>query len=630
MARTRWKLLALLAVVPLTVAAILVVKYGSAVLRRQVTTGSEATRTRPTLVVEATYAGASAQVVADTIAAPIEQQLNGIEKVEYLRSVCSNDGSYRLWIVLAADTDVEAARIQAETRLKLAEPLLPEEVRRVGVSLRAESSCPLLFVALTSPDQTRDVLFLGYFATRNLKDDLARLNGVAHVMCVGRHEYTVSIRLDADKLAACNVTLADVHAAIQPELAKRTSQPAMLSFARRDNIRIPDKAAAPLSELEQLGDMVVKADAAGRVVRVRDVGIVELGADIQSAASSNGRPAVVLAITPLPFALEGELRARVIGTLDHLRPTLPAGLDATVAVDLARDAPTPMDYLLLDVDLPFGTSPHRAADILSKSEALLRKIECVQMTLALSEHPLDRGRYPAAILVGVVHSTETAEHERHLREILFGMDAMPSARFRVRDLTGSQRMIDARFSIDLAVHGPELDGVTRLTDELVGRLSRDGQLTDIWTDLRSQPQAQVLLDVDRAKAKSLGVAVDEVIRATQTLVGRGNISDVNDAKGTLQIHVDALSSVRLEELRAFRVRNQAGALVPLATIVTMRDVSAPIVVHRINGQPMQPLTANLAPGASRAAARASCIAHFNAARSQLQLSPEYELRWLGD
>src|SRR5436189_354846 len=173
--------------------------------------------TPPTVEVSAIYPGANAQVVADTVAAPVEQQVNGVEGMLYMSSQCTNDGNYTLTVTFQNGVDLNMAQVLVQNRVNLAQPILPDLVKRRGVTVKKKSPSVLMIVNLYSPDQSRDNLYLSNYATIQLKEQLARLKGVGDITYLGQRDYSMRLWLDPDKMASRSLTASDVVAAIEPQ-----------------------------------------------------------------------------------------------------------------------------------------------------------------------------------------------------------------------------------------------------------------------------------------------------------------------------------------------------------------------------------------------------------------------------
>src|SRR5882672_6568298 len=176
--------------------------------------------TPPTVEVSAVYPGANAQVVADTVAAPIEQQVNGVEKMLYMSSQCTNDGSYSLTVTFQNGVDLNMAQVLVQNRVALAQPILPDLVKRRGVTVKKKSPSVLMIVNLYSPDGSRKNLYLSNYATIQLKDELSRLDGVGDVTYLGQRDYSMRVWLDPKKMQSRSLTASDVITAIQQQNAQ--------------------------------------------------------------------------------------------------------------------------------------------------------------------------------------------------------------------------------------------------------------------------------------------------------------------------------------------------------------------------------------------------------------------------
>ncbi len=256
----------------------------------------------PTIVVRASYPGAPPEVLAETVATPIEQEVNGVEDMLYMSSQSTTDGQMVLTITFRLGTDLDKAQVLVQNRVAIAEPRLPEDVRRVGVTTIKSSPDLLMVVHLLSPSKRYDQLYIGNYALIQVRDVLARLDGVGDVNLFGLREYSMRAWLDPDKLAARSITTSDVVAALREQNIQVASgvigqppAPAGTSF------QLPVVTLGRLLDADQFGAVVIKTGVDGRITRVRDVARVELGARDYSVNSYlNGEPAVAMAVAQRP------------------------------------------------------------------------------------------------------------------------------------------------------------------------------------------------------------------------------------------------------------------------------------------------------------------------------------------
>jgi multidrug efflux pump subunit AcrB len=289
----------------------------------------------PTVEVSASYPGANAQVVADTVAAPIEQQVNGVENMLYMSSQCTNDGTYTLTITFQNGTDLNIAQVLVQNRVNLATPILPDLVKRRGVTVKKKSPNVLMIVNLSSPDSSRDNLYLSNYATIQLKDELSRLAGVGDISYLGQRDYSMRIWLDPQKLASRNLTCADVSQAIEQQntqvAAGQLGQP---PTDRGQVFQFTMSTMGRLTDDEQFRDLLLKTDNQGRLVRLGDVAVVQLGAQSYDQASTlDGRPTVALSIYQLPGSNALEVARQVRSKMEELKTRFPEGVDYTIVYD---------------------------------------------------------------------------------------------------------------------------------------------------------------------------------------------------------------------------------------------------------------------------------------------------------
>ena len=292
----------------------------------------------PTVVVSAAYPGANAKVVADTVAAPIEQQVNGVENMMYMTSTSSSDGTYALTITFEIGTNLDDAQVLVQNRVAIAQPSLPEEVRRQGLSVKKQSSNIIMAVTLTSPSKKFDGLFLSNYATLRLRDELSRVDGVGEVLVRGVGAYAMRIWLDPDKLASRQLTTQDVTAALARQnvqvAAGQVGQPPSPDGQR---FQMTVTTLGRLSDPNQFEGIVIKASASGQMVYLRDVARVELGAqNYDSYASRNGMDSANMLVYQLPGSNAIDVARSVRVAMEKIKPTLPEGLEYSIPFDTTK------------------------------------------------------------------------------------------------------------------------------------------------------------------------------------------------------------------------------------------------------------------------------------------------------
>jgi HAE1 family hydrophobic/amphiphilic exporter-1 len=289
----------------------------------------------PTISVTTRYPGASARNVVDTVALPIEQQVNGVDGMIYMQSFSASDGSYSLTVTFKIGMDINFAQVLVQNRVSSALASLPQAVQAQGVTVQQKSTAILMFVTLTSPDSTYDSLYLANYATINLKDQLSRLPGVGNVNIFGAGQYSMRVWLDPNKLQARSLTTQDVIDALkgqnQPVAAGQLGMP---PSPDTQPFQYTLDIAGRLDQVAQFEDIVVKTAQDGQMTHLRDVARVELGAQTYSQVFTlNGKPAAGIGIYQTleanALTVAGEVRAR----METVSKTFPPGLTYTVPFD---------------------------------------------------------------------------------------------------------------------------------------------------------------------------------------------------------------------------------------------------------------------------------------------------------
>ncbi len=297
--------------------------------------------TPPTIRVTATYPGANSQVVADTVAAPIEQQVNGVENMLYMSSQSSNDGSYTLDVTFELGTDINIAQVLVQNRVAIAQPQLPDLVKATGVVVRKRSPDILLVVNLYSEDNPAtgrpyyDQLYLSNYATINLQDALARLDGVGDIFSFGGQDYSMRVWLDPDKLASRNLAAGDVIRVLREQnvqvAAGQVGQPPV---PRGQDFQYTLSTLGRLIEADQFAGIILNTGKEGEVTYLRDVARAELGAKSQDQSLTlDGRPSVGLAVFQLPGSNALDVADRVKARMRELARRFPPGLKYAIAYD---------------------------------------------------------------------------------------------------------------------------------------------------------------------------------------------------------------------------------------------------------------------------------------------------------
>ncbi|MBI3821938.1 MAG: efflux RND transporter permease subunit [Planctomycetes bacterium] len=580
----------------------------------------------PMIFVETQFPGASALVLADTVAEPIEKQLDGLEGVVQLASRCNNDGTYLLAISFKPGVNLDQAQVNVQDRVARALPMLPDLVKDGGITVKKKSPV-LMIVNLSSPKDRYDTLYLSNYATIQLKDELTRLTGVAAVTLFGTRDYSMRAWLDPQKMAARKLSATDVIDAIRMQnvqvAAGAIGQPPIAK-----DFKFSITTQGRLKDAKEFEDIIIKNDPTGARVRLKDVGRVELGAQaVNGNVRHNGQASVALGIYPLPDSNAKQTSRAVEQRLAELRKRLPEGLKLDVVFDFAA---TPADYLLIDVELPPAASAERIDRTLSACDKLLRDVPGVQDLTTFTENPFDIVRNQPCILVRLAPADKRKMSRTEItRAIRAKLANVPDALLRLRHLAraGISRH---GYPIDAAVTGPEADKVHALAQAFAGRLQKAKKLTDVWVSRESSPRPQLFIEIDRAKAANLDVAISDIIATMEARLGSVYVNQFNVFGRTWQLNVqlDGKPGGRVRDLKQIQVRNSKCDMVPIGSLVNVKAIDAPATIHRIDLRPAVQVSANPAADVSLLEARGFAASQFEKARKKLRLPADYRLTWL--
>lgn len=281
----------------------------------------------PTVVVTTIYPGASAKTIADTVAQPIESQVNGVEGMLYMSSTCSNTGQYTLTVTFKVGIDLDTAQVQVQNRVAQAQAMLPPEVQRMGVVTQKRATNFIMQVILTSPDKSYDDLFLSNYASMNIKDELARVEGVGHVLIFGASDYSMRIWLDPEKMKARDLTATDVVSALREQNVQvAAGQVGQLPSPAEQEFQYTVTVEGRLKSEVQFGAVIIKSSQ-GRITRISDIARIELGASSYDMIGQlKGESSAIMGVFQRPGSNSLAVAERVTQKMDLLAKQFPAGI----------------------------------------------------------------------------------------------------------------------------------------------------------------------------------------------------------------------------------------------------------------------------------------------------------------
>ncbi|WP_238107536.1 multidrug efflux RND transporter permease subunit [Shewanella sp. ER-Te-42B-Light] len=288
----------------------------------------------PTVVVTANYPGANPKVIAETVASPLEQEINGIENMLYMSSQATSDGRMTLTVTFAIGTDVDLAQTQVQSRVERAKPRLPEEVQRLGVVTEKSSPDLTMVVHLTSPDNRYDMLYLSNYAVLKVKDELARIEGVGAVRVFGAGDYSMRVWLDPNKVAAIGLSPSDVVAAIREQNQQAAAGSLGAQPSGESEFQLLINVKGRLANVEEFENIIVKVGSQGQITRLKDVARVELGASTYALRSMlDNKDAAALPVFQASGSNAIQISDDVRAKMKEISATFPEGLTYDIVYD---------------------------------------------------------------------------------------------------------------------------------------------------------------------------------------------------------------------------------------------------------------------------------------------------------
>jgi multidrug efflux pump subunit AcrB len=523
----------------------------------------------PTIRVTADYPGASAAVLAEAVAAPLFEQIKGVENATHIWTEC-RDGRAVLTVVLKPRTDLAITQVLVQNRAALALPVMPFAVVQQGVSVlkTGPEDRPVLWLALTSPDGSRDRVSLSRLADE-LRDRLRIGHDVRGVALLGAERAGLSVWLDQDKLAALDLTVAEVLKALQEHNARAAPGPMGKPILVLDTNLDAGKA----------GGLVLRMSGDGRVLYLRDVAVIRAGGGPSGVVRIGGAPGVALAVSGASAAAR-----KVKEELADLRRKLPKGVALDVAADLSA-----ADVLRLELSAADRASEERMARTAEAVAARLKGLDGVTVVL------WEARAGEADLLLRLDGPKRVAA----VRERLAGLKDVA---WRLARPQADVLPPPHRFPVALAVLADDDAAARRLAERLAAGLGKVPGLADVFVESRP-PAPELKLVVDRFKAQALGVESKSVLDVIQIYLG-GPVVDLDRFRRSWELRAPLpAEGGNAEDLLKLMVRSNEGKMVRLGTIAEVGVASAPSALSRLDGRPVVLLTAGLTPGADVADVR---------------------------
>ncbi|MFN4183974.1 MAG: efflux RND transporter permease subunit [Hyphomonas sp.] len=403
----------------------------------------------PTIAVMASYPGASAEDVANQVAAPLEQEINGVENMIYMTSSSTADGVVQLTITFAPGTDLDTAQVQVQNRVARAEPRLPEQVRQTGISVNQQSSGFLMLVALRSPGGQLDPEYVANYASSNIKDRLLRLDGVGGAEIFGGGNYSMRIWINPERAAALNLTSTDIINALRAQniqAAGGTLGQAPYAEAGAPPFQIPVQVRGRLIEPQEFGDVVIRRGEDGSVVRLRDVARADIGAETYLVrAYFDGEPGIGLGISQQPNANALDAAAAVIAEMEQAKLEFPDGLEYIIPynpTEFVQASVTAVEHALLEavflvmiVVLVFLQTWRAAIIPIIAIPVSIIGVFAVQLALGYSINSLSL--FALVLAVGIVVDDAIVVVENVERSIREGLSPRKAAEVSMEEVGGA-------------------------------------------------------------------------------------------------------------------------------------------------------------------------------------------------
>lgn len=571
--------------------------------------------TPPVVSVSAVYPGASARDVAQTIASPLEAQVNGVSNMLYMESTSGNNGSYQLSITFASGTDPDMAAVEVQNRISQVSAQLPAEVNENGISVRKRASNLLLGVSVFSPKQTHDALFVSNYTSIQLRDAIARINGVGDVQVFGARDYSMRVWLNPQRMESLNVSVQDIIAALQQQNVQAAAGQIGSSPSTPDQQQtLTISGQGRLSDPQEFANVIIRSNPQGGMIRLGDVARVALGAqNYQVSAAQNQTESAFLVVYPVPGA-------NALNVANGVR-------DEMARLPTSFLPEEDQGYFFVSLQLPDGASLNRTQTVMDQMYQQVTANDAVEDVIKITGFSLLSGNNSpnAGFAIVMLKPWGQRPHiDQVLANIQANLAAIPSAMIMAVNPPaiaglGSASGFDLRIQ---ALLGQTPQELAQVSQGIIFAANQDPKLNRVFTTF-SASVPETNLSIDRDRAALLQVPVSRIFQTLQTSLGGMNAGDftLNNRMFRVQLQNDMDFRQRTAQINSLNVRSDNGVLVSLANLVTLTpSVGAPFISN-FNQFPSVAISGSAADGASSGQAMAALLAQ--------NLPQGYSYSWSG-
>lgn len=555
--------------------------------------------TPPVVSVSAVYPGASARDVAQTIASPLEAQVNGVSNMLYMESTSGNNGSYQLSITFASGTDPDMAAVEVQNRISQVSAQLPAEVNENGISVRKRASNLLLGVSVFSPKQTHDALFVSNYTSIQLRDAIARINGVGDVQVFGARDYSMRVWLNPQRMESLNVSVQDIIAALQQQNVQAAAGQIGSSPSTPDQQQtLTISGQGRLSDPQEFANVIIRSNPQGGMIRLGDVARVALGAqNYQVSAAQNQTESAFLVVYPVPGA-------NALNVANGVR-------DEMARLPTSFLPEEDQGYFFVSLQLPDGASLNRTQTVMDQMYQQVTANDAVEDVIKITGFSLLSGNNSpnAGFAIVMLKPWGQRPHiDQVLANIQANLAAIPSAMIMAVNPPaiaglGSASGFDLRIQ---ALLGQTPQELAQVSQGIIFAANQDPKLNRVFTTF-SASVPETNLSIDRDRAALLQVPVSRIFQTLQTSLGGMNAGDftLNNRMFRVQLQNDMDFRQRTAQINSLNVRSDNGVLVSLANLVTLTpSVGAPFISN-FNQFSSVAISGSAADGASSGQAMAA-------------------------